>query len=87
MWENETVVLITSLKKRLLDGNDKVRFGKISADKGIPGFIKSLFENQVQLFLDQETPLSIRSTKHFDFEQKDLENLKSKLLNVFRDGT
>jgi hypothetical protein len=86
MWENETVVLVTSLKKRLLEGKDKVRFGKISLDNGIPGFIKSIFENQVQVFLDNESPLTIRSTKHFDFQTKDIENLKDRLLKVFREA-
>ena len=83
MWENEIVVLVTSFKKRLLEGNEKVRFGKISSDDGIPGFVKSIFENQVQLFLKEESPLSIRATKHFNFEPKDIENLKIRLLKVF----
>jgi len=83
MWENEIVVLVTSLKKRLLEGNEKVRFGKISSDDGIPGFVKSIFENQVQLFLKEESPLLIRATKHFNFEPKDIENLKTRLLKIF----
>ena len=86
MWENETVVLVTSFKKRILSGKQRVRFRKISADDAVPTFIKSLFKNRVESYIEKESPLSIRSTPHFDFKPDDLDNLKNRFLDVFREA-
>ena len=53
MWEDENVVLVTSLKKRILGGKDSVRFSQISADKGIPAFIKTMFKDRVERYIDK----------------------------------
>ena len=86
MWENETVVLVTSLKKRILNGKERVRFQEISADNGVPTFIKTLFKNRVETYIKKESPLSIQSTPHFDLKPDDLENLKNRFLDVFREA-
>ena len=86
MWENETIVLVTSLKKRILDGKDRVRFGKISSDNAIPTFIKNLFKNRVETFISKESPLSIKSTPHFALQPDELGNLKNRFLDVFREA-
>jgi hypothetical protein len=86
MWENETVVLVVSLKKRIMGGAEKVRFGRISADNAIPPFIKILFKNRVEEYLIQESPLTFRSTPHFDIKPEDVEGLKTQILDVFREA-
>lgn len=86
MWENETIVLVTSLKKRILDGKDRVRFGKISSDNAVPTFIKNLFKNRVETFISKESPLSIKATPHFDLQPDELGNLKNRFLDVFREA-
>lgn len=85
MWENETIVLVVSFKKRILSGREKVRFGKISADSAIPPFIKILFQKRVEKYLITESPFSIQPTQHFDLRQEDLENLKGRFLDVLRE--
>ena len=86
MWENETVVLVTSLKKRILDSKERVRFREISEDDGVPTFIKTLFKNRVETYIQKESPLTIQSTPHFDLKPDDLENLKNRFLDVFREA-
>jgi hypothetical protein len=86
MWENETVVLVTSLKKRILDSKERVRFRDISADDGVPTFVKALFKNRVETYIQKESPLTVQSTPHFDLRPDDLENLKSRFLDVFREA-
>jgi hypothetical protein len=85
MWENETVVLVVSLKKRIMGGQEKVRFGRISADNSIPPFIKLLFKNRVEEYLIQESPLTFRATPHFDLKPEDIDGLKGQILDVFRE--
>jgi hypothetical protein len=85
MWENETVVLVVSFKKRILAGKDKVRFGRISADNAIPPFIKMLFQKRVEKYLVAESPFSVQPTPHFDLHPEDLENLKGRFLEVLRE--
>jgi len=85
MWENETVVLVVSLKKRIMGGTEKVRFGRIAADNAIPPFIKVLFRNRVEEYLISESPLSFKSTPHFDLKPDDIEGLKGQILDVFRE--
>lgn len=85
MWENETVVMVVSLKKRIMGGGEKVRFGKIAADNAIPPFIKVLFKNRVEEYLIKESPLSFKSTPHFDLRPEDIENLRGQVLDVFRE--
>ena len=86
MWENETIVLITSLKKRLLAGNNKVRFSKISADTALPAYIKAIFKSQVELFIQNESPISIKSTPHFDLSENDMAHIKDRFIDVFREA-
>ena len=86
MWENETVVLVTSLKKRILDSKERVLFREISADDGVPTFVKTFFKNRVETYIQKESPLTIQSTPHFDLRPEDLDNLKSRFLDVFREA-
>ena len=86
MWENETIVLITSLKKRILGGEEKVRFARIAADNAIPPFIKSIFQSRVELYLVREEPMKVQPTAHFDLDPDDFQSVKSRLLEVFRDS-
>ena len=86
MWENETVVLITSLKKRLLADNTKVRFSKITADPAIPPFIKALFQGKVESFIKTESPIMIQSTAHFDLSDQDLADVKERFFEIFREA-
>jgi hypothetical protein len=86
MWENETVVLITSLKKRLLADNTKVRFSKITADPAIPPFIKALFQGKVESFIKTESPITIQSTAHFDLSDQDLADVKERFFEIFREA-
>ncbi len=86
MWENETIVLITSMKKRILGDRDKIRFGKISADTAIPPFIKDMFKRRVENFIKNESPLSVQSTPHFDLNPDDLKTLRTRFLDVFREA-
>lgn len=85
MWENETVVLVTSLKKRLLGGEKTVRFGRISADEAVPTFIKTLFATRVENFLTGESPLSLKTTPHFDFQPDEIETFQNRILDVLRE--
>jgi len=85
MWENETVVLVASFKKRILGGKEKIRFSRISADDAIPPFIKILFQKRVDKYLVTESPFSIQPTPHFDLRPEDLENLKGRFLDVLRE--
>jgi len=82
MWENETIVLLTSLKKRILGGREQVRFAKISADDALPNFIKTLFKKRVENLIDKESPLSVNSTPHFALSQSNIERLQSRFLDV-----
>lgn len=85
MWENETVVLVVSLKKRILGGANSVRFGKIALDDAIPPFVKLLFQNRVEEYLIRETPLSFKSTPHFDLRPEDIERFKTPILESLRE--
>ena len=85
MWENETIVLVVSFKKRILSGKEKVRFSKISADSAIPPFVKILFQKRVEKYLRTESPFSIQPTLHFELQPEDLENLKGRFLDVLRE--
>lgn len=76
MWENETVVLVTSLKKRILGGKERVRFERIEADNAIPGFIKRLFRDRVALYMVKESPLALQTTPHFNLDISELNSIK-----------
>ena len=82
MWENETVVLLTSLKKRILGGKEQVRFTKIAEDGALPTFIKALFKKRIENFIDKESPVSVKSTPHFALSEKDIERLRTTSLDV-----
>jgi len=84
MWEDENVVLVTSLKKRILGGKDSVRFSQISEDKGIPAFIKTMFKERVERYIVEESPLTLKSTPHFKIKPEDLKNLRTRFLDVLR---
>lgn len=86
MWENETVVLVTSFKKRLLNGMKKVQFSKIQNDNAIPPYIKSIFSNKVEEYIKTETPFSLAPTEHFDIQPGDLTDIKSRLTDVLRNS-
>jgi hypothetical protein len=77
--------MVVSLKKRIMGGSEKVRFGKIAADNAIPPFIKVLFKNRVEEYLIKESPLTFKSTPHFDLRPEDIENLRGQVLDVFRE--
>lgn len=86
MWENETVVLVTSLKKRLLVGTKKVGYKKIVSDNAIPPYIKSVFAKKVEEYIKTETPFTLAPTEHFDIQPGDLANIKSRLTDVLRES-
>jgi len=86
MWENETIVLLTSLKKRILGGSEQVRFTKISEDDALPNFIKALFKKRVKTLINKESPLSVNSTPHFLFSQSDIEKLQNRFLDVVQEA-
>ncbi len=75
MWHNETIVFITSLKRRLLGGKKKVRFEDIATDKAIPPYIVSAFKKKVDLYVQEEKPFGFRSTQHFEIVPQDIEQL------------
>jgi len=86
MWENETVVLITSLKKRLLGSSNKARYSQISGDNAIPPFIKTLFQKRVEEYLVQENPFTVNATPHFELTRSDLESMRGRFLDVLREA-
>lgn len=86
MWENETIVLVTSLKKRILGGEKKAVFSRISTDNAIPPFIKALFQSKVEKYIKTESPFSLQPTTHFDLKPDDLEGMKSRFTDVLREA-
>lgn len=86
MWENETVVLVTTLKKHILNGKEKVHYGKISEDTAIPSYVKTICHRRVEEYLITESPLTFKSTPHFDIKPEDMEHLKGKISVVLRDS-
>jgi len=86
MWKNETVVLVTSLKRRILGGRDSVPVGKILDDKAIPVFIKGLFNKRVEHFLTTESPFSVKTTQHFHISEGDVKKLESRFLEILREN-
>ena len=85
MWENETIVLMTSLKKRILGENGRVGFNKIADDQAIPTYIKELFKRRVESIIDKESPVSFQSTSHFDLQPHDIQKLKNRFLDIFQE--
>jgi hypothetical protein len=85
MWENETIVLVVSFKKRILGGKERVRFDKISIDNAIPPFIKTLFQKRVEKYLISESPFSVKASPHFDLQPEDVENLRGRFVEVLRE--
>lgn len=85
MWENETVVLATSLRKRLLGDSQNVRYGKITNDTAIPVFIKAQFQKRIERYLQQESPLTLHNTTHFQFREEELALLRSRFMDAFRE--
>ena len=86
MWENETVVLVTSLKKHLLGTRNEVRFEVIRQNKALPGFIKRIFAKRTERYLKVETPLTIRTTQHFKIDQKSAEEFKRESQELLRNS-
>lgn len=87
MWENETVVLVTSLKKRILGNEDRVRYSRISSDDAIPSFIKSVFAERVNQYIADENPISIQVTRHFDLQSEEIDPIREQLLDVMREAS
>ena len=85
MWENEIVVLLSSLKKKILAGKDKVLFRKISADETIPEFVKANFQRRYEGYLSKETPLIIQSTAHFVFSEDEIQKFNERFKEVLKD--
>jgi len=85
MWENEIVVLLSSLKKKILAGKDKVHFRKIAADETIPEFVKANFQRRYEGYLSNEMPLTIQSTAHFVFSEDEINKFKDRFKEVLRD--
>ncbi len=85
MWENETIVLMTSLKKRILGENGRVGFEKIANDQAIPTYIKELFRRRIEGLIDKESPVSFQSTLHFDIQSHDIQKLKSRFSDIFQE--
>lgn len=83
MWENETIVLVISLKKRILGENGRVQFSKIAEDQAIPPYVKSVFKKHVENFVAEETPFSFQSTLHFDLQPDVIKQLKKRFLDIF----
>ncbi len=75
MWENETIVLLTSLKRRVIGDNTDIRISNILKDEAIPEFIKKIFESKVEQYLASENPLSVQKTKHFHLTDEDLKKI------------
>ncbi len=86
MWENETIVLVTSLKKRILDGNTKVRFGKFSQDEAIPKFVRHHFKQNVIQLLQKEQPVTFKSTLHFNLENESFASMKDQFQDALQDS-
>jgi hypothetical protein len=86
MWENETIVMVTSLKKRILQGQPKVRFIKIEQDSNLPAIIQNCFQKRIERYIARETPLVIQPTPHFDLAPDTLESLKSRFMDVLREN-
>jgi hypothetical protein len=86
MWENETVVLVISLKKRILGAEQKARFSRISSDNAIPPFIKALFHQKVERYLYSESPFSVQPTPHFELRPEDLEGFKHRFQEALREA-
>ncbi len=86
MWENETVVLVTSLKKRMLEGKKQVRYKKICEDDAVPLFVRTLFDNRVEALIKDETPFILKSTSHFRLENEDLNQFNSRIKSILIDS-
>jgi hypothetical protein len=86
MWENDTVVLVTSLKKRILGNNDKVHLGRIEADNAIPTFIKTICRKRIEEYIVKESPFSVKTTPHFEIRKEDIENFKTRFLEILREA-
>ncbi len=86
MWEEETVVLITTLTKRLLDDKEEVKYRKIVEDKDLPKHIKKFFKNRVKRYFQEETPLEFKSTPHFKLNTDNIKEYKDKLITIFWEG-
>ena len=87
MWENEIVVLLTSLKKRILSGKEKAQFRKISEDEAIPVYVKAYFQKLYEGYLSQEIPFKIQSTKHFVFSDEEIVRFQERLKDVLKEAT
>lgn len=86
MWENETIVLVTSLKKRILNGNNKVVFGKFSNDDGIPKFVRNYFLQNVAQLFQKEEPITFKSTPHFNLEDDTFKSMKGQFQGALHES-
>jgi len=86
MWENEIVVLQTSLKKRLLSDKKQISFETIASDNGIPAFVKNSFKKELDKYLEKETPLTIRSTPHFHIQDDEIYGIHDRYKNIIMES-
>ncbi len=86
MWEDQIADIVDSLKKKLLDKNEQVKYRKIVEEKELPQYIRSLFKNKVKYFFQKESPLEFKSTPHFKLNSDDIKEYRDKLVNIFWEG-
>ena len=86
MWEDQIADIVDSLKKKLLDNNEQVKYRKIVEEKTLPQYIKSLFKNKVKYYFQDESPLEFKSTPHFKLNSDDIKEYRDKLVNIFWEG-
>jgi len=84
MWENETVVLLTSLKKRIIGDRKRINLADIIKEKDLPDFIQEVISRRIDYLLLQETPLSVKATPHFDLKKVDLSKIRDLSIGIIR---
>ncbi|MFO7889408.1 MAG: hypothetical protein R6V04_03615 [bacterium] len=86
MWEDQIAELVASLKKKLINNQEQIKYRKIVEDNTLPKYIKNLFKIKVKSFYQQESPLEFKSTTHFKLNSDDIKEYRDKLVNVFWEG-
>jgi len=86
MWEDQIADIVDSLKKKLLNDNEHIKYRKIVEEKALPPYIRGLFKNKVKYFFQEESPLEFKSTPHFKLNSDDIKEYRDKLVNIFWEG-
>lgn len=86
MWEDQIGDLVASLKKQIIDDQQKIKYRKIVEDNTLPKYIKNIFREKVKSFYQQESPLEFKSTPHFKLNSDDIKEYRDKLVNIFWEG-